>query len=77
MCATIGVFAIAHFLSRRAPLPVKRSAIWRKTTAALRYLSYQGYQIPSLRYWSPSLGVCLLGLVGFVFFFGLSLFQVE
>ncbi|KAF7136997.1 hypothetical protein CNMCM5793_006748 [Aspergillus hiratsukae] len=77
MCATIGVFAIAHLLSRRAPLPVKRSAIWRKTTAALRYLSYQGYQIPSLRYWSPSLGVCLLGLVGFVFFFGWSLFQVE
>ncbi|KAF7182083.1 hypothetical protein CNMCM7691_001471 [Aspergillus felis] len=69
MCATIGVFAIAHFLSRRAPLPVKRSAIWRKMTAAMRYLSYQGYQVPSLRYWSPSLGVMLLGLVGFVFFF--------
>ncbi|RHZ69270.1 hypothetical protein CDV55_106632 [Aspergillus turcosus] len=73
MCATIGVFAIAHFLSRRAPLPVKRSAVWRKTTAALRYLSYQGYQIPSLRYWSPSLGVCLLGLVGFVYFFAMTL----
>jgi ferric-chelate reductase len=70
MCAIIGVFAIAHFLSRRAPLPVKRSAVWRKTTAAMRYLSYQGYQVPSLRYWSPSLGVILLGLVGFIFFFG-------
>ncbi|RHZ47396.1 putative cysteine synthase B, partial [Aspergillus thermomutatus] len=73
MCATIGVFAITHFLSRRAPLPVKRSAIWRKATAAMRYLSYQGYQIPSLRYWSPSLGVMLLGLVGFVFFFAMTL----
>ncbi|KAH2153947.1 hypothetical protein KXW33_000889 [Aspergillus fumigatus] len=73
MCVTIGVFAIAHFLSRRAPLPVKRSAVWRKTTAAIRYLSYQGYQISSLRYWSPSLGVMFLGLVGFVFFFVMTL----
>ncbi|GFF27857.1 ferric/cupric reductase transmembrane component 7 [Aspergillus udagawae] len=73
MCATIGVFAIAHLLSRRAPVPVKRSAVWRKMMAATRYLSYQGYQVPSLRYWSPSLGVILLGLVGFVFFFAMTL----
>lgn len=71
-CATIGVFAIVNFAIKYAPAQVKRTVVWRKATAGLRYLAYKGYQLPALRYWSPSLGVLLLGLVGTVFFFGES-----
>lgn len=70
LCATVGVFAIANFLFKYTPARVKRSSVWHKTTAGLRYLAYRGYQMPALRYWSPSLGVLLLGLAGVVFFFG-------
>ena len=69
-CATIGVFALVNFTFKYAPVQVKRTAIWRKTTAGLRYLAYRGFQLPALRYWSPSLGILLLGIVGTVFFFG-------
>ena len=70
LCATIGFFTIVHFLSKYAPVRAKRSGIWRKTTAIGRYLAYKGYELPSIRYCSPSLGVILLGIVGTVFFFG-------
>ena len=69
-CATIGVFAIVNFAFKYAPVQLKKTAIWRKTTAGLRYLAYRGFQLPALRYWSPSLGVLLLLIVGTVFFFG-------
>ena len=70
LCATVGVFAVVNFLLKYAPVQLKRSALWRKTAAGLRYLAYRGFQWPALRYWSPSLGVLLLGIAGFVFFFG-------
>ncbi|BCR87148.1 ferric reductase family protein [Aspergillus chevalieri] len=72
-CATIGVFAIANFLAKYAPVQVKRSAAWKKATAGLRYLAYRGYELPVVRYWSPSLGVILLGLAGTVFCFAMTL----
>ena len=70
LCATVGVFAIVNLLLKYAPVQLRRSALWRKTAAGLRYLAYRGFQLPALRYWSPSLGVLLLGLAGVVFFFG-------
>ncbi|KAJ5096141.1 hypothetical protein NUU61_005497 [Penicillium alfredii] len=73
MCAVIGVFAISHFLVLFAPDCVKRTWIWRTTTSASRYLAYRGYRFPMLQYWSPSLGVLALGLVGAVFCFAMTL----
>ncbi|OJJ33220.1 hypothetical protein ASPWEDRAFT_43295 [Aspergillus wentii DTO 134E9] len=73
LCATVGVFAIAHFLSKYAPVSLKKSGAWRKATATMRYLAYKGFRMPALRYWSPSLGVILLGVVGTVFFFAMIL----
>ncbi|KAE8371689.1 ferric reductase like transmembrane component-domain-containing protein [Aspergillus bertholletiae] len=67
LCATTGFFTIIHFLSKYAPIRAKRSRIWRKTTAVGRYLAYKGYQLPAIRYCSPSLGVILLGIIGTVF----------
>lgn len=72
-CATVGVFAIANFLIKYAPAQLKKSVLWQKATAGLRYLAYRGYEMPVLRYWSPSLGVILLGLAGTVFFFAMTL----
>lgn len=33
-------------------------------------MAYRGYRFPVLRYWSPSLGVITLGVLGMLFFFG-------
>ncbi|KAJ9492824.1 hypothetical protein VN97_g465 [Penicillium thymicola] len=73
MCAVIGVFAISNLLVRFAPDRVKRTRPWRIFTSASRYLSYRGYQLPALGYWSPALGVGILGAIGAVFFFAMTL----
>lgn len=70
MCAVIGVFAISNLLVSFAPDRVRRTRPWRMFTSASRYLSYRGYRFPALGYWSPALGVVILGVIGAVFFFG-------
>ncbi|CAG8248226.1 unnamed protein product [Penicillium salamii] len=70
LCAVIGVFTIANLLVRFSPDAVKRTPPWRMFTSVSRYFSYRGYRLPSLRYWSPALGVVVLGVVGAAFFFG-------
>ena len=69
-CAIIGVFAISNFLAKSAPERVKRTRVWRATTSFSRYMAYRGYRFPVLKYWSPSLGVLMLGIIGAAFFFG-------
>ncbi|PLB50616.1 hypothetical protein P170DRAFT_354402 [Aspergillus steynii IBT 23096] len=73
LIATVGLFTILHFFSLYAPSSLKGSTPWRKVSAAGRYLSYKSFRVPVLRYWSPSLGVILLGCAGFVFFFAMTL----
>ncbi|KAG0156480.1 hypothetical protein PDIDSM_3659 [Penicillium digitatum] len=73
MCAVIGVFAISNLLVRFAPDRVRRTRPWRMFTSASRYLSYRGYRLPTLGYWSPALGVVILGVVGVVFFLAMTL----
>ncbi|KAL2832459.1 ferric reductase NAD binding domain-containing protein [Aspergillus cavernicola] len=73
LCATVGVFAISHFAARYAPEHLRKNTLWRKGTAAGRFLAYRGVRVPGLGYWSGSLGVALLILVGVVFFFAMSL----
>jgi ferric-chelate reductase len=70
MCAVIGVFMISNLLVRFAPDCVKRTRPWRMFTSVSRYLSYHGFRSRALRYWSPTLGVVILGAVGAIFFFG-------
>lgn len=77
LCAVIGVFTVSNLLVRFSPDWVKRTRIWRATTSVSRYISYRGYRFPVVRYWSPSLGVIVLGLVGAVFFFGTAGLQME
>ncbi|OQE39342.1 hypothetical protein PENCOP_c007G02766 [Penicillium coprophilum] len=73
MCAVIGVFTISNLLMRLTPIRVKRTRPWRWFTSISRYLSYRGYRVPALRHWSPALGVMILGAVGAVFFFAMTL----
>ncbi|KAF1991112.1 hypothetical protein K402DRAFT_171576 [Aulographum hederae CBS 113979] len=67
--ATIGLFMIANALSK---LRIS-SKPWTTTVAVFRYASYKSYRIRTLRWWSPVLGAMLLGLVGTIFFFAITL----
>jgi hypothetical protein len=73
MCATIGIFTLAHVFSTYAPASWSRSRIGSKIRAVLRYVSYRGIDFgrPSLRWWSYGMGVTLLIMAGTVYFFGL------
>ncbi|KAJ5675691.1 Riboflavin synthase-like beta-barrel [Penicillium macrosclerotiorum] len=71
-CAVIAVFAIANFLVRLTPDWMKRTKLWRATTSISRYMSYRGYGFPVLKYWSPSVGVITLGVLGAIFFFAMT-----
>ncbi|KAJ5503145.1 hypothetical protein N7463_006019 [Penicillium fimorum] len=73
ICAVIGVFTISNLLVRLTPDRVKRTRPWRMFTSVSRYLSYRGYRLPALQYWSPALGVVILGALGAVFFFAMTL----
>lgn len=70
LCAVIGVFAISNLVVNFSPEWAKRTRVWRTTTSLSRYMAYRGFCLPGLRYWSPSLGVIVLGIVGATFFFG-------
>lgn len=68
--SAIGIFIIGHFVSRvLAPSKSRGRPIWRRTVAAVRYLSYRGFHVRSLGWNSASIGVLLLGAAGTLFFF--------
>ncbi|CAG8975373.1 hypothetical protein HYALB_00009514 [Hymenoscyphus albidus] len=70
MCA-IGIFIIGHVVSSIF-LGYRVSSISRllsKPTAAIRYLSYRGFHLKSLKWNSAPIGVLLLGFAGTLFFF--------
>jgi hypothetical protein len=66
----LGMFIIGHLISSqmlgyrkfRGPL------VWQKSIALIRYLSYRGFHIKTLRWNSAPVGVLLLGAVGAVYF---------
>ena len=64
---------LAAALTLFAPASLKRSSLYRRTQAGLRYLSYKSWKIDFLRWFSPSLGVLLLGAAGVVFFLAMTL----
>ncbi|KAN0099603.1 Ferric reductase like transmembrane component domain containing protein [Hyaloscypha variabilis] len=74
MC-TIGVFIIGHFISTQllGHRKFRGPPVWQKLIAVIRYLSYRGFHVKSLRWNSAPVGVLLLGLVGTVFFFCMDL----
>ncbi|WPH01859.1 Hypothetical protein R9X50_00471300 [Acrodontium crateriforme] len=71
--AAIGIFTIASFASFVMPASLRRSKMLRKATALSRYLSYRSLRIKALDWNSAPLGVLLLGAVGAIFFFCMTL----
>lgn len=62
------LFSIAHVTASITPRSVKKSRIWSRPLAFLRFLSYKSWRTG--RWNSQSLGVILLGAAGLVFFLG-------
>lgn len=69
MCA-IGIFIIGHTLTNilswsHRPEPL----FWRRIVAAVRYMSYRGFNIKILGWYSAPIGVLFLGAIGAIYFF--------
>ncbi len=82
--AVILFFSIFHLLfklnnSGFAKYRESHSPTWlsKRSMAALRYLTYRSYHIRAFGWYSPPLGVILLGLVGVTFFFGMILVSLS
>lgn len=71
LCAVSGVFALAHIWNRAMATRNRESRpSSNPVVSGLRYLSYRSFYVRAFSWYSPVLGVILLGLVGFVFFMG-------
>lgn len=64
----IGIFIIAHVVSRFLPSRFQRHPFWSRLVAVCRFLSYKGWRVAGWN--TQSLGVFLLGATGLIFFFG-------
>ena len=66
----LGVFIIGNLISSQV-LGYRKSRgplLWQKLMALIRYLSYRGFHIKSLRWNSAPVGILLLGAAGAVYF---------
>ncbi|KAF8536154.1 ferric reductase NAD binding domain-containing protein [Trichophaea hybrida] len=74
----IALFGVVRLLSMAAQRPATReklrnSNIGKRTLAGWRYLSYRAYHVPAFSWYSPPLGVMLVGVIGIVFFMVMTL----
>jgi hypothetical protein len=73
MCAVIGIFAIGNIISiisRRSKSRRMGNASLQKGLATGRFLFSRSFYLDGLRWYSPSIGVMLLGICGSIYFFG-------
>ena len=74
LCAVSGLFALAHLWNRTtATAGTLARASNNPAVAGLRYLSYRSFYIRAFSWYSPVLGVIILGLAGFVYFMGMRI----
>jgi ferric-chelate reductase len=62
------LFTISHIASKAAPQSLTKNSIWSRILAACRFLSYKSWRFGGWN--TQSLGVCLLGGAGAIFFLG-------
>lgn len=76
MCAVIGVFTVVNILSRVAQYKKNgaenQSSVSRRVHAICRLMAYKSWHVRGLGWYSPTLGIMILGVCGVVFFFGES-----
>lgn len=74
ICAVIGVFTVANVLARFSRSSkgdgLRKNGLWQHLIAISRYNAYKSFHIRGLNWFSPSVGVMLLGACGAVYFFG-------
>ncbi|KUJ12464.1 uncharacterized protein LY89DRAFT_208058 [Mollisia scopiformis] len=73
MCAVIGVFMISNIISKVSKRSASGNSIVQRGLAATRLLAYKTFHVRGLGWYSPPLGVILLGLCGVIYFFSLTL----
>ena len=66
----VAMFIVGNVLSRWSPASLRTNNLWRKAVASMRYVSYKSYSIRPLGWWSPPLGIMVLGGIATIFFFG-------
>ncbi|KAK9788637.1 putative FAD-binding FR-type domain-containing protein [Seiridium cardinale] len=71
--AVIVAFAFVHVAGNMLPQRLLRTPFLTKMTATFRYLSYRGVKLPLLHRNSAPVGILMLGAVGAIFLFGMTL----
>ncbi|KAI1336948.1 ferric reductase [Xylariaceae sp. FL0016] len=71
--AVIATCFVSFWILRLAPNRLRRGRLWQKGVSGVRYLSYRHYETPLFRWYTPSIGVVALIVVGAVFFFAMTL----
>lgn len=67
------LFAGIAAVSRFSPAAVRQTGIYRRASAAYRYLSYKTWRVSTLGWYAPPAGVWLLGAAGALFFLAMLL----
>jgi hypothetical protein len=71
LCAVSGIFALTHLWNCATASTNRVARASRNPVlAGLRYLSYRSFYVQAFSWYSPVLGVILLGLAGFIYFMG-------
>lgn len=68
--AVIVFFTALRLLAKTKPASATERGPWQKAVAFSRYLAYRSYVLRPLAWYSPSLGVLVLGALGTIFYFG-------
>ncbi|KAI5820068.1 hypothetical protein BZA77DRAFT_374194 [Pyronema omphalodes] len=67
MCVTIVFFAGIQLLSRISNTRIRRSHFGKRMLGSYRYISYRPWYLRAFYWYLPSLGIILIGVLGFVF----------
>lgn len=71
--ATILVFSIVYLLDLLTTGSIKSKSLARRSTAVFRFISYRTFRISFLNWNSAPLGVLVLGAIGTIYFFCMTL----
>ena len=70
---TIFLCAAGFLVTKHTPARVRTRASWQRLLAAFRFSAYRRYDLKTIRYQTPTLGVMVLLAIGFIFFTAMTL----